>query len=102
MTIPNVSAALTVLARAEANEQLMHDDVRAWGAPSECHADVARGAAERWRTARRRAHALTGLRWRAMVRRLRRDYGLSLDPYDRQWSRIVDHAYRTLGWYHYK
>jgi len=96
----NVSAALTVLARAEARERVMHADVDAWGAPSECHYDVSRGAAERWRTARRQAHALTGLPWPAFVRRLRRDYGLTLDPYDRQWSRIVGRAVYTMGWWH--
>lgn len=99
MAIQNVSRALTVIARAEVRECLMHDDVRAWGAPSECHADVSRGEPQRWRDARRAVRGLTGLPWPVFVRRLRRDYGLRLDPYDRQWNRIIDRTTTTMGGY---
>ena len=35
-------------AKAEADGMIMHDDVRAWGAPSECHNDVAKSADDAW------------------------------------------------------
>lgn len=53
--------ALTIIARAEASEIVMHEDVSAYHAPSECHRDVSRGEEARRRTARRHAKSVSGL-----------------------------------------
>jgi len=76
-TVPNLSIALTILARAEAAEHFMHSDVSAFNAPSECHDAVRRGEADRMRIARKHAEAVTGRSLRcirrdvAQTRRLR-------------------------------
>lgn len=53
--------AFTILAQAQVREEIMHDDVAAFHAPSECHALVSKGEARRLREARRRAKAVSGL-----------------------------------------
>jgi hypothetical protein len=58
--ITNLGGVLTVLLRAELSEIIMHEDVVAWGAPSECHADVSRGEERRMREACEKAERLAG------------------------------------------
>jgi len=43
-----IGRAISVFAKLESDEIIMHDDVSAWGAPSECHADVSRGYEKRY------------------------------------------------------
>jgi len=64
--------ALGILARAEARESYMHDDVDAFDAPGECHGAVSRGEAHRARQARRHAKAVSGLSRAAFNRELGR------------------------------
>lgn len=65
--------AISILVSAERIERDMHDDVDAWGAPSECHDLVARGEEKRRRHARRRAlHAAGVNSMRVLRTRVRR------------------------------
>lgn len=66
--IRNLGAALTVLVRAQASEIFMHHDVDAFGAPSECHDLVSRGAADRQRLARRHAESVARAPMRVILR----------------------------------
>jgi len=40
---------LSVFAKAEADTYIMHCDVKAWNAPSECHNDVDEEAVKYWK-----------------------------------------------------
>lgn len=66
--------AIGIVAMATVREIIMHEDVSAWGAPSECHRDVRRGEVDRERTARRHAKAVSGLT-RGQFRRALRAFG---------------------------
>lgn len=72
--IANLGRALSVIARHEACEAVMHEDVSAFGAPGECHALVSRGEDRRLRQARKVAAGIAGVRFalieREAVRRL--------------------------------
>lgn len=59
--------AMTILYEANAAEEIMHQDGAAFGAPSECHALVSKGEAQRMRHAYRRACAVSGLKRREFV-----------------------------------
>lgn len=52
--------ALGIIARTSAIEHILHADVSAWGAPSECHDSVSKGEDQRARHARRHAKAVSG------------------------------------------
>ena len=54
--------AFSIIAQHQMREWDMHADVRAWGAPSECHDLVNRGAARRERAAYAHASAVSGLK----------------------------------------
>ena len=69
--------AVSIIAAHFAAEHIAHADVDAFGAPSECHALVARGEAQRERQARRLAKAASGLSRAEFNRRLRK--------LDRRW-----------------
>jgi len=82
--------AFGLIARQEAYEQMMHADISAWHAPSECHAVVARGEKRRLREARRHAKAVSGLSRRAFNVELKRTRGRIFDVaiariYAREW-----------------
>ena len=64
-----IGKAISILLAAEHHECMLHDDVDAWGAPSECHGLVARGEAQRLRAARRHAVAVSGCRNLREIRR---------------------------------
>lgn len=51
MMSQHLGKALTILAGQLVDEEIMHADVDAWGAPSECHRDVSRGERRRHRAA---------------------------------------------------
>jgi hypothetical protein len=91
--VSNLSTALTILARAEAAEHFMHADVAAFGAPSECHALVARGQHARNRIARKRAEAAARAPLRVIKRVAQQRGGLcpSASP---KWQRFVGIVYQ--------
>lgn len=95
--IKNLSAALSVVARAQAWEYIGHADISAWGAPSECHRDFERGEERRWRLARKKVHGLTQLSWQAFTRRLRREHGLELHHCDRVWGKVLNRTMENSG-----
>ena len=72
IVVRRLGKALGIIARREANEIIMHEDVDAWYAPSECHQLVGRGENQRRRQARRHAKAESGLSRCAFNRTLRR------------------------------
>lgn len=67
-----MSLGLEILLEAQRREDAMHEDVDAFNAPSECHALVSRGLADRLRHARRRIRAATGLTFRQFEREIAR------------------------------
>ncbi len=67
--------ALSIMARADAVEIVMHADVDAFHAPSECHGLVKRGEAKRIRQARRHAEAVAGMSARHIRAEARRRIG---------------------------
>lgn len=72
--------AVSIMARAFATEMVMHDDVRAFHAPSECHALVARNEEKRTRQARRHAKAISGL---------------SRREFNKAWKRVTPRIFDT-------
>lgn len=91
--IRNLSAALTILARAEAAEIFMHADVAAFGAPSECLALVSRGEARRSRRARKHAEAIARRPLRVIKREAQARGGFTPCSGDPRWQGIVGRAY---------
>jgi hypothetical protein len=73
--IRNLGQVLTILTKAQVNEGIMHMDVDAWGAPSECHSAVSKGEAKRLRIARKHAEALAGAPLRVIEREARKRGG---------------------------
>jgi hypothetical protein len=92
--IQNLGKVLGIVARHEAVEIFMHNDidthndVDAWGAPSEYHDDVWRGEARRWREVRRHAEAVAQRPWRYIVREAQRR-GVVVNNAHPQWQTIV-------------
>ena len=74
-----IGKAFGIIARAEAREIMMHQDVSAFYAPSECHALVSRGEERRKREARRHAKSISGLSRRAFNRELKAFRGRVLE-----------------------
>ena len=64
--------ALGILLKQIEHEAMLHDDVAAWGAPSECHDLVARGQERRHRDAMRHACHVAGVRNGRLLRRAMR------------------------------
>lgn len=91
--IRNLSAALTILARAEADEHFLHADVDAFGAPSECHELVSRFEAERQRRARKHAEAIARRPLRCIRREARARGGFLPCSGDPRWQAIVGRVY---------
>lgn len=88
--IRNLGTALSILARAEVREHILHDDVDAYGAPGECHDVVARGEARRSRVARKAAEAACKRPFRVIRREAKRRAGIDVgSPYSRSWNRLV-------------
>ena len=93
--VPNLSAALTILARAEASEHFMHADVDAFGAPGECHALVARGEKQRQRQARKQAEAIAQRPFRIIRKDAKRRGGFLACSGDPKWQDIVGRIYHN-------
>ena len=88
--IQNLGQVLTVLAKHEAWEVAAHMDVDAWGAPGECHADVSRGEAKRFRMARRQAEALAHRPFRTICREAsKRGMPIGSPKFDRLVGRCI-------------
>jgi hypothetical protein len=66
--IRNLGKALGIMALQDVREDIMHDDISAWGAPSECHELVASGEDDRRRRARRHAEAVAQRPYRIIKR----------------------------------
>lgn len=95
--IPNLGAALMVLARAEASEIFMHADVDAFGAPGECHGLVARGEAERQRLARRQAEAIARRPLRIIRQQAKQRGGMDPCSADPRWQAVVGRVMAQWG-----
>ena len=65
--IPNLSRAVSLIVQYHRRESDMHADIRAWGAPGECHEDLSRGEASRFRDVRKHIEGVTGFKYK-MVR----------------------------------
>lgn len=65
--IRNLGKALSIVAKAEVDEMIMHADVDAWYAPSECHGLVSKGEAKRMRRARKHAEAVAKAPYRVIL-----------------------------------
>lgn len=89
----SMGRALTIMARQDVREIVMHEDVSAWGAPSECHQSVSRGEFLRRREARRLAKSVSGLSRAAFNRELARGGGLG----GRVWSSLVSRLYERMS-----
>lgn len=87
--------ALTILARFQTNEQALHDDVDAFGAPSECHGLVGRNEHKRERQARKHAEAVAGMPER-VIRRKARKLGFGERAHDRLFA-VLDNKYGFPG-----
>lgn len=88
--IRNLGQVLTIVARSEASEHFRHADVRAFGAPGECHALVARGAKQRQRQARKHAEAEAQAPWRVIKRQAAQR---GLDVGSPKWQEFVSRIY---------
>ena len=87
--IRNLGKVLAILARAEACEIDMHADVDAFGAPSECHAMVARHEGRRLRRARKHAEAVARRPLRCIEREARRRGAVVTHHENRHYGRLV-------------
>jgi hypothetical protein len=94
--VTNLSAALTILARAEAAEYRLHADVDAWGAPSECHNLVSRRESARLREARRHAESVVQRPLRWILREAKRRGGVLPCSGDPRWQAIVGRCIGSL------
>jgi hypothetical protein len=98
--IPNLGQVLGIVARHEAGELFMHNDidthkdVDAWGAPSEAHDDVSRGEQHRWREVRKHAEAVAQRPWRIIVQEAQRR-GVVVSNAHPQWQTIVGRVYNN-------
>lgn len=94
MQIQNLGRAMTALVKAEVIESVMHEDVEAFGAPSECHSVVQRGIGGRMRKARRYAEGITGSKLKEIDRQaMARGYN------KRAGDRLFDILYNRLSPY---
>lgn len=93
MRIQQLGKALSILAQHEVDELIQHDDVDAWGAPSECHRDVSRGEGRRWRRARKHAEAVARAPLRVIEKQAKRRGGFNPSIADPRWQRIVSRLY---------
>lgn len=87
--------ALSILAQQEAAESFFHADVNAWGAPSECHALVSKGEADRVRQARRHAEAVAKMPLRVILKKAFKRGGLKQCHYNRHWNRLFQETYES-------
>ena len=75
--------AIGILVRAIEREEMLHEDIDAWGAPGECHGVVARGEDRRMRQARKHAEAVAGMPLRVIRRKARKLMGSDAPLYRR-------------------
>lgn len=88
----SLGRAFSIIAKANVLEGIMHEDVAAWHAPSECHGLVSRGEARRIRIAHRHARAVSGLSRRQFNQAFRR-----LDQ--RTWEALLGRIHAKLSPY---
>lgn len=97
--IQQLGKALSILIMADVCEVSYHADVSAWGAPSECHDDVRRGEARRYRRARKHAEAVARAPYREILRQARQrgSFNMGGGPqYDRAFG--VVYARHGFPW----
>ena len=87
-TIRNLGKVLTILATADVREAVLHADVDAFGAPSECHALVSRGQDRRMRQARKHAEAIARAPLRVIARQSRQR-GRSLNRHEERLLAVL-------------
>ena len=88
--IKNLGKAISIIARASADEINYHADVSAWGAPGECHDSVSKGEAARYRRARRHAKAVARAPYRIIIREARERGGVELHEHNRHFRRAIE------------
>ena len=94
----NLGKAVGILILADCVERFMHADVRAWGAPSECHDVVSRGAARRRRQARRHAEAIAQAPLRVIEREVKRRTGVTFHAMSPRCQSWYGRVYEQQGW----
>lgn len=87
--------AFGIMLRAQVREYVMHADISAYGAPSECHASVSKGESQRMREAFRHAKAVSGLSRSSLKRELQR---VPVPQWDR-WLARVDQKHNPFPSY---
>lgn len=95
--ITNLGKVITILAMHDVHEISIHEDVDAWHAPSECHRDVSRGEADRWRAIRKHAEAVARRPLRVILREAKRRGGVCLNTNERSYARLFSNLYRRYG-----
>lgn len=93
--IKNLGRVLTILALHEASEIFAHEDVRAFGAPSECHDDVSRGEPQRFREARRHAESEARRPLKIIFMEAEKRAGMTPLSGDPKWQAVVGRIYRN-------
>jgi hypothetical protein len=83
--IRNLGTVLSIIARAEHAQHSIHEDLHAFGAPSECYPSE-RQIAREWRFVRRKAEAVAGRPWRTILRQAKRR---GLPIHHPRWDRAV-------------
>lgn len=92
----SMGAAISILARQEAEEQINHADITAFGGCGDCHRSIRQGEERREREARRLAKSVSGLS--------RREFNVALRKvrkarsWQRTWERTVYEAMVRSGY----
>jgi hypothetical protein len=68
--IHNLSKVVTILAHFEAQEVILHEEIDAYNAPSECHDLVEKSCRKKFRTVRRQVEAIARRPWRIIQKEL--------------------------------
>jgi hypothetical protein len=85
--------AFSVLVVHHAAEAMIYADLHAYSAPSECYKDVEKGEIERYRLARRKAKATSGLN--------RRMFNLAVKALPtRAWDRALNERLARISPFH--
>jgi RecB family endonuclease NucS len=93
MKIQNLGKAITILAKNEALEHILHADVDIMGAPGECHGLVSNGEEKRLSAAIAEAEQIAGASLRAIEEAAKQRGGVDIMSGDPAWQRLVGRIY---------